>query len=259
MENIKTKDLTKTAFKRVQMYQSKKPRNLDSVMMIEGLLPLEEAQKSSYTINEIFYNPFILDKPGVRELILSLQERDDSTCYEVTPSELRKISTEVHPQGILAIAKQKAYDFSDLKGNILVLDKLQDPGNVGTLIRIAHWFGLGGILLIKGSVDVHNPKVVRSSMGSLFHMPFYYCDQLNGSFLENRKLILSKVHSDNTIYDIKKSDIEPFMLVIGNEARGIDPVFDDFDHIDLTLPPLGGAESLNAAVAASAILSKLLY
>ncbi|MFA6618950.1 MAG: RNA methyltransferase [Candidatus Neomarinimicrobiota bacterium] len=259
MEKIKTKDLTKTVLKRVQMYQRKKARNLDSVIMIEGFLPLEEAQKSSYTINEIFYNPFILDKPRLRELILSLQERDDATCYEVTASDLKKISTEIHPQGIVAIAKQKAYAYSELKGNILVLDKLQDPGNVGTLIRIAHWFGLGGVLLIKGSVDVHNPKVVRSSMGSLFHIPFYYCDQLEDSFLENRSLILSKAHSDKSIYDIKKSDIEPFMLVIGNEARGIDPAFDDFDHIDLTLPPLGGAESLNAAVAASAILSKLLY
>lgn len=251
--------MTQTVLKRVLMYQRKKVRNLDSMILIEGLLPLEEAVKSSYLVNEIFYNPFILDKPGIRELISLLQERDGTTCYEVSGSELKQLSTEIHPQGIVAIAKQKTYDFSELKGNLLVLDKLQDPGNVGTLIRIAHWFGLGGVLLLKGSVDVHNPKVVRSSMGSLFHMPFYYCDNLDEGLVGKRTLLLSKAHSDNSINDIKIHEIDPFMLVIGNEARGIDSAFDDFDHIDLTLPPLGGAESLNAAVAAAAILSKLLY
>jgi RNA methyltransferase, TrmH family len=259
MENIMTSELTQRVVKKTISLQKKKYRNIESAILIEGLLPLEEAVKSHYIIEEVFYNPFLLNKPGVKELLVSLQEKDNALCYEVNGSELKQISTEVNPQGIIAVAKQREYHQEELKGNLLVLDQLQDPGNVGTLFRIAHWFGLGGLVLMKGTVDVHNPKVVRSSMGSFFHLPFIYVDDLPEYLLKDRTLLLSKAHSDERIQEMNVKEVSPFMLVIGNEARGIDPLFDQVDHRDLTLPALGGAESLNAAVAAAAILSKLLY
>ncbi len=259
MNDLQTTLMSQAVLKRAISYQKKKFRSIDHVIVIEGLLPLEEAIKSDYKIKEVFYNPFFLNKPGVKELLFTLQEEADTLCYEVSGSELKQISSEINPQGIVAIAEQKDYELSDLKGNILVLDKLQDPGNVGTLFRIAHWFGMGGVLLLKGSVDCHNPKVVRSSMGSFFHMPFVYQDTMNDDMINGRTLILSKAHSDIKLDEINIENISPFMLVIGNEARGVDPEFDELTHIDLTLPSIGGAESLNAAVAAAAILSKLLY
>ena len=245
--------------KRAASFQKKKYRHIESAILIEGLLPLVEADASHYQISEVFYNPFLLNKPGVKELLISLQNKNKTRCYEVAGSELKQISTEVNPQGIVAVARQRDYGTNDLSGNLLVLDKLQDPGNVGTLFRIAHWFGLGGLVLMKGTVDVHNPKVVRSSMGSFFHMPFIYTEELNDDLLKDRTLLLSKAHSKETIGEFKQEEIAPFLLVIGNEARGIDDSFDLHEHRDLTLPALGGAESLNAAVAAAAILSKLLY
>ena len=259
MEKIIISDLTQRVLKRTISFQKKKYRNIESTILIEGLLPLEEAVKSKYLIEEVYYNPFLLNKPGVKELLLGLQEKGNTACYEMTGSELKQISTEVNPQGIVAIAKQRKYLAEDLKENLLVLDQLQDPGNVGTLFRIAHWFGIGGVVLMKGTVDVHNPKVVRSSMGSFFHIPFVYVDELPESLLNDRTLLLSKAHSEERIQDMKVKEVSPFLLVIGNEARGIDPFFDQIDHHDLTLPTIGGAESLNAAVAAAAILSKLLY
>lgn len=259
MENIIKSNLTRQILKRAVSLQKKKYRNIESAILIEGLLPLEEAVKSHYIIKEVFYNVFLLDKPGVKELLIDLQAKDQTSCYEISGSELKQISTEVNPQGIIAIAAQRDYSETDLNGNLLVLDQLQDPGNVGTLFRIAHWFGLGGVVLMKGSVDIHNPKVIRSSMGSFFHMPFIYVDELPEILLEDRHLLLSKAHSDVEIHKLNMQDITPFLLVIGNEARGIDVHFDDLKHQDITLPPLGGAESLNAAVAAAAILSKLLY
>jgi TrmH family RNA methyltransferase len=259
MEQLQNSELTKQVMKRAVSFQKKKFRNIDSVILIEGLLPLMEAVESQYVITDVFYNPFLLNKPGVKELLISLQEKHQTRCYEVSGSELKQISTEVTPQGIVALAEQRDYEVSDLKGNLLVLDKLQDPGNVGTLFRIAHWFGLGGLVLMKGTVDAHNPKVVRSSMGSFFHLPFIYADELDDDLLNGRTLLLSKAHSDKTIQEIVNEKITPFLLVIGNEARGVDEGFDHYDHRDLTLPALGGAESLNAAVAAAAILSKLLY
>ena len=259
MENLIISELSKQVMKKAVSLQKKKYRNIESAILVEGLLPLEEAVKSNYVIDEVYFNPFLLNKPGVKELLIELQEKCNTVCYEITGSELKQISTEVTPQGIVAVAQQREYAIEDMKGNILVLDKLQDPGNVGTLIRIAHWFGLGGLVLMKGTVDVHNPKVVRSSMGSFFHMPFMYADELDQKMLNGRTLLLSKAHSDEHISDIRPKDIDPFLLVIGNEARGVDESFDIYEHKDLTLPALGGAESLNAAVAAAAILSKLLY
>ena len=239
--------------------QKKKYRNIESSILIEGLLPLEEAVKSNYVVTDIFYNHYLLNKPGVEQLLISLQDNHQSRCFEVSGSELKMISTEVNPQGIVAVAKQKEYETNELSGNILVLDRLQDPGNVGTLFRIAHWFGLGGVILMKGTVDVHNPKVIRSSMGSLFHVPFIYAEELPEFMLKDHTLLLSKAHSEEKIQAFDPESISPFLLVIGNEARGVDAAFDVYEHRDLTLPAIGGAESLNAAVAAAAILSKLLY
>ncbi|MBW6458911.1 MAG: RNA methyltransferase [FCB group bacterium] len=257
MKTIHSSDLTRRIINEAAKLQKKKFRTLNGRSLIEGLLPLEEAARSAYRVHEIFYNPFLLDKPGVRELIAGLQERDQTACYEVGGRELKELSSEVTPQGIVATADQRQFDISDLKGSILVLDQLQDPGNVGTLFRIAHWFGLGGILLMKDCVDASNPKVIRGSMGSFFHIPFITEEELPEALLKDRTLILTKAHAGTGIPEIPKE--KPFLLVIGNEARGVSPEFDMYPHLDLSLPRLGGAESLNAAVAAAAILSKILY
>ncbi|MCK4813769.1 MAG: RNA methyltransferase [Candidatus Marinimicrobia bacterium] len=259
MNNIHVQDLTRQILKTTVSLQKKKYRNIKEKIVIEGLLPLEEALRSAYRITEIFFNPFLLKKPGVKECILLAQERYDTRCYEVNGSELKQISSEVTPQGIVSVAQQQKFSHEEFHGNILLLDQLQDPGNVGTLFRIAHWFGLGGVILTKGTADVHNPKVIRASMGSFFHLPFVYIEDLPESLLSGRTLVLTKTHGKNNIQDIKGEEISPFILVIGNEARGINPEFDAYPHQDLTLPSLGDAESLNAAVATAAILSKLLY
>ncbi|MBN2781082.1 MAG: RNA methyltransferase [Candidatus Marinimicrobia bacterium] len=256
MSTIQTDILTRDILKTAASLQNKKFRSLENRLLIEGTLPLEEALKSEYRVTDIFYSPFLLEKPGLRELIAGAQARWGTRCFETTGSQLKQLSSEVTPQGLVAIAEQKTFDIAEMSGNILVLDRLQDPGNVGTLFRIAHWFGLGGILLIKGTVEAANPKAVRASMGSFFHIPFVYSENIPPALLEDRTLLLSKTRGKTGFRDIGP---EKFILVIGNEARGIDPLFDAYPHRDLTLPPLGGAESLNAAVAAAAILSKLLY
>ena len=257
MSNIHATEITRRILNEAAQLQKKKYRTLNERLIIEGSLPLEEAARSQYLIKEIFYNPFILDKPGVRELVTELQERDGAACYEVGGRELKELSSEVTPQGIVATAGQRQFEVSDLKGSILVLDRLQDPGNVGTLFRIAHWFGLGGILLMKGCVDASNPKVIRASMGSFFHIPFITEEEMPEALLKDSTLILTKAHAGTGIPEIPKD--RPFLLVIGNEARGVSPDLDMYPHLDLSLPRLGGAESLNAAVAAAAILSKILY
>ncbi|MDZ7796587.1 MAG: RNA methyltransferase [Candidatus Marinimicrobia bacterium] len=152
--------------------QKKKYRDIEKKFLIEGILPLEEALRSNYRITEIFFTHEVSAKPGIRDLLRSAENKYGAACYEISDRELRKISCEKTPQGIAAIAEKNIFSEKDLNGNILLLDKIRDPGNAGTLFRIAHWFGLGGIVMINESVDVCNPKTVRASMGSVFHIPY---------------------------------------------------------------------------------------
>jgi tRNA G18 (ribose-2'-O)-methylase SpoU len=101
MEQLQNSELTKQVMKRAVSFQKKKFRNIDSIILIEGLLPLMEAVESQYVITDVFYNPFLLNKPGVKELLISLQEKHQTRCYEVSGSELKQISTEVTPHSPL--------------------------------------------------------------------------------------------------------------------------------------------------------------
>jgi RNA methyltransferase, TrmH family len=145
-------------------------------------------------------------------------------------------------------------------GSLLVCDEIQDPGNLGTLIRIAHWFGLAGVITTPGTVDVVNPKVIRSAMGSHFHLPVFTMDipDILDKTVKSHHILLSVARGGTPLPSLKKTD-KPFILVIGNEARGVNPLWTGETVLPVTLPPLSDCESLNAAMAAAAILSLLKY
>ncbi|MDZ7822404.1 MAG: RNA methyltransferase [Candidatus Marinimicrobia bacterium] len=239
--------------------QKKKFRDSEQRFLIEGFLPLEEALRSSYRIREIFVVREISQEPHVSRLLLKAREGHHAACYEISRQELKRISCEQTPQGLVAVAEKKTFRAEALTGDLLLMDRIRDPGNAGTLFRIAHWFGLSGVLMMRGSVDACNPKTVRAGMGSVFHMPYLEIDTLPETLRSGRTLLLSKAHGNADIRDLRKEALQPFILVIGNESRGVSGAFDHYPHLDVTLPSLGGAESLNAAAAAAAILSRLLY
>lgn len=255
--NIST--CSRRVLKEASQLQHKKFRSKRNMLLIEGLLPLEEAAKSDYRIREVFYNPYLLEKPGVGELLAQIRERHGALCYEVGGRELKVLSTELTPQGIVATAEQKTFREEDLGGNLLLLDRIQDPGNAGTLFRIAHWFGMGGLLLMQGTVEAFNPKVIRGSMGSIFHLPFLEVRDISQKLLETRTLLLSKVHSGEDIRNYIPDKDKHFILAIGNEAGGVREEWDALPHIDISMPAPGTAESLNAAVAAAVMLTKIQY
>ena len=237
----------------------KKFRDAEQRVLVEGILPLEEALKSTFRIREIFVLGELFRSGRLPALPDSVREGGDIPLYEVTAQELKRLSCEQSPQGVVAVAEKKRYYPAQLRGNILVLDRIRDPGNAGTLFRLAHWFGLGGIVMMKGSVDAGNPKVIRASMGSFFHVPYCELQELPEELLDGRELLLSKAHGGTDISRIKSDRPPDFMLVIGNESRGVSAELGRYAHRDITLPSLGGAESLNAATAAAAILAQLLY
>lgn len=179
----------------------------------------------------------------------------------VSPEVFGKICDTGNPQGILAVAKSPEYTMDDLHGKgeaplLLVLENIQDPGNLGTIFRTAEAAGVTGILMSRGTVDVTNPKTVRSTMSSVFRMPYVYSDELMNDIvcLKEKGIMVYAAHLDGT------GDYDSFSygggtaFLIGNEGNGLsDEITAMADHL-LKIPMAGRIESLNAAMAAGILV-----
>jgi len=219
---------------------------------------VEECIDNGYSITNIIYSNDLLDIQGGKAFLDKI--KDDGRLINVSNQLYREISNMETPQGILAIAKFEVNSICEANlGNnplMLFLDRIQDPGNMGTIIRTADAFGIDGIVVTSGCVDIYNPKVVRATMGSIFRVPIY--DEGDG--IEAIKKIKDKgiatyvAALEESIY-IGKVDLNrPCILVIGNESDGVSPDIMALADKLIKIPMLGGAESLNAAVASSIIM-----
>ena len=175
----------------------------------------------------------------------------------------RQLSDTVTPQGILAIVKMPQYSreaivtgkavgmYSEAK--LLVLEDIQDPGNMGTILRTAEGAGMSGVLLSKGCVDVFNPKVVRATMGAMFRVPFYVCDDLLEEIIDLQKdgfsFYAAHLHGEKDFTAVSyKGKVG---ILIGNEANGLSDVVSERADKKVKIPMEGELESLNAAVSAA--------
>ncbi len=178
--------------------------------------------------------------------------------YEISQTELSKISTLSTPQALLAIIKipeSEELTTKSLKGSFsLALDNIQDPGNLGTIIRTADWFGLKYLICSTDTVDVYNPKVVQASMGSLARVKVIYTDLED--FLKNTELpIFGALLDGRSVY---KTDFgNEGILLLGNEGNGISNDLLKLITFPVTIPRFGRAESLNVAISASIFCSEL--
>lgn len=138
---------------------------------------------------------------------------------------------------------------------IVVLDDVQDPGNLGTILRTVDSIGLTQILVSKGTADAYNPKVVRSTMGAIFRVKIIECEDLKQTLKEIKKhkfkVVVSSLQTENTIYDI---NYYKKVIIIGNEANGVEPEIQNLADEKVKIPMLGKTESLNASVATGIIL-----
>ena len=166
------------------------------------------------------------------------------------------------PQGILAVVKRKEYDLEDIIGGqqgnslVIVLDNLQDPGNLGTIFRTAEAAGATGILLSRDCVDIYNPKVIRSTMGAVFRLPFLYVDDLPGAVSELKetgiRVFAAHLEGKNA-YD-REDYSGGTAFLIGNEGNGLRDEVAECADCRIRIPMQGKAESLNAAVAAAVLM-----
>jgi RNA methyltransferase, TrmH family len=243
--------LVSTQVKYIQSLGHKKFRDADGVFVAEGpKIVLELIQSENCNLVQCFATEGWLrsnemNLKGSEHLVVEVRER-----------ELERISGLVTPNQVLGIfAKPVFRRKSESEGLILLLDNIQDPGNLGTIIRIADWFGVKFIAATTDTADVFNPKVVQSAMGSLIRVEMKYTDPLE--FLRSNRnlpILASSLNGDDLNHNIP---LTQGILILGNESRGISPLLEKMATRRIRIPKYGGAESLNVSVAAGIILSRL--
>lgn len=245
--------------KHVKSLHRKKTRWETKSFFVEGIRAVEETIISKADIEFILYSDSLLESKGGEEL-LNLVNKNYKKVYNITEKLLKDISDTENPQGIIAVVKFTTVSLDEVildKDNFLVLlDKVQDPGNMGTIIRTADALGANGIIVVKGCVDVFSPKTIRSTMGSIFHVPLVYHEDIEDIIEtlkeKNIKVVATGLESSKPCYDVDFK--EDFALVIGNEASGVSQkVLAKSDNI-VKIPMKGSAESLNAAIASGVVM-----
>lgn len=242
--------LSKPKVKYIQTLGQKKLRQLEGLFIAEGPKLAEELLKAAPgNIQEVF---------ALREWITANQNMLSGVAVqEIEESDLEKISQLTTPNKVLVVAKQFNNDTSNaVKGKItLVLDDIRDPGNMGTIIRIADWFGIEQVVCSDTCAEVYNPKVVQATMGSIARVHISYTD-LSAWLRDNNEIeVFAAVLNGKDINDLEK--IKEGIIIIGNEAQGISDEVLKYTQTKITIARKGQAESLNAAVAAGIILSHL--
>jgi len=243
--------LSKAIVKYIQSLAHKKVRDEDGVFMAEGTKVVEEL-----LISGKFNCNMICALPGwfsMHQNILINFSKED--LLEITEFELQKISLLQTPSNVVAVFYKKDDEDVILKDNIsLMLDGLQDPGNMGTIIRTADWFGIKNIICSKECVDCYNPKVVQATMGSLARVNIIYAD-IENFIAENKDVnIYATSLSGKNIFSEK---IKEGIILIGNEGKGVSENLLSLADFQISIPKIGEAESLNAGVATGIILAQL--
>jgi len=236
--------MNKNELKYIQSFAHKKHWAQESVFIIEGPKMLEEAIKANCRIEKIYATKNWQGKLG----------SSGGDIEEVDDIMLSRLSHLQTPNQVVALVqKNMPISISDYSKKLtLVLDGIQDPGNLGTIIRTADWFGINHILVTEDTASVYNPKVIQSTMGSCFRVQVQI-DNLNEVIASQKLPVIGTLLSGASIYASKMPNAG--FLVIGNESKGIrEPLKSLITH-PVSIPKFGGAESLNAAVATGIVLS----
>ncbi len=241
--------------KHLKKLKDKKYREEYGEFIVEGIKMIQEAIEEKATIKNII----VCDDCKNQEYFSKefLYEIAKYNCVYVTEKIFLQITDVTNPQGILAVIDKKKinsdinYD-SDL---FLILDNIQDPGNMGTILRTADSINLKQIIVAKGTADVYNPKVVRSTMGAIFRVKVIESEDLTKVVKEMKKrkikVYATDLATNSSIYDV---DYKKSAIIIGNEANGVSKQLLDLADKKIKIPMIGKTESLNAAVATGIIL-----
>lgn len=248
--------LSKSQIRLITSLQYKKFRKQHGLFVVEGAKSVAEFIQSDYQVQQLFATAGSFAKMD--------KIPQNIKFVEISEAELKKISNLQTPQGVLATVsipvteeggKNVVIDPNSLAGDFtLVLDDVQDPGNLGTIIRTADWFGISRIICSPGSVDVYNPKAVQASMGSLSRMRVIYAD-LPVLIFKTQLPVFGAMLEGTSIYRTKFG--REGLIILGNEGNGISPEVADLIQHPVTIPRIGRAESLNVAISAAIFCSEV--
>lgn len=248
--------ITATSNKRIKwlvsITEKAKERKKEQVFVVEGSKMFEEADEKY--IREIYVSESYIEKNGISDKL-------QKVGFETASDEVfKKISDTKAPQGILCVMNQYKYTLEDLlnKDNpvLVLLEDIQDPGNLGTILRTGEGAGIDGVIMTKDTVDIYNPKTIRATMGSIYRMPFLYVDSLHEVIekLQEKGILVYAAHLKGNEYydnfDFKKGTA----FLIGNEGNGLKKETADLADFYLKIPMEGKVESLNAAIATSLLM-----
>jgi TrmH family RNA methyltransferase len=238
--------LSKNTLKFIKSLQQKKFRKQEQAFFVEGRKNVTELLHSDFEISHlIFTEKFAMDN---HHLIPSSKVQ----LYEVSQKTLEMTGTFQSNDSALAVAKIKENIDFELESNewAIALDDVRDPGNLGSIFRIADWYGISKILLSNESADFYNPKVLHASMGSFTRVKFYYTD-LSTYLPKVTNPIFGAFLDGVNLYDVEFQ--EGGVIIMGNESNGISPDVSQHVSQKITIPRFGHAESLNVAIATSII------
>ena len=248
--------MTRQQLKLIQSLQHKKFRKTHGLFIVEGVKMVQELLRSQFIVEYLVVSQsWTAENPSF--------DIESITAEVISDKDYKPLSNFSTPPGILAVAripKSATNDF-EIAGLVLVLDGISDPGNMGTILRTAEWFGVQAIVCSADCTDVWQPKAVQATMGSVFRIPVLQADlQLFFNSVEKEIPIYGALLEGQNLFSTKYDRQKPALLVIGSESHGISASVKAFITNSLTIPSHSSseAESLNASVATAILLSGLL-
>ena len=236
--------LSKNQIKLITSLQQKKQRIAQQLFFAEGIKVIQELLESNFELVHLYTTQNDFDEVSNQKKVI------------INETELKKITALATPNTCLAVFKIPSEKKIIESGLILALDSIRDPGNLGTILRLCDWFGIGQLICSKETVDIYNPKVVQATMGSIARVNVNYIDL--ETFISQTQLAVFGTFMDGT--NIYKTDLpQKGIIIMGNEANGISPEIEKLIKNRLTIPRFGTlqkTESLNVATATAVILSE---
>ena len=241
----------------VNLKKKRKERDKENVFLVEGIRMFREVPTDK--LREVYVSESFYKKEKV--LVDEIAGKSGLRAEILADNVFSHVSDTMTPQGVLCVVEQMNYSLESVLSNgdvphLMVLDNLQDPGNLGTIVRTAEGAGVTGVIMSKETVDIYNPKVIRSTMGSIYRMPFYYAEDLLDAISEMKKRNISTyaAHLDGKNSYDEEDYKKPCAFFIGNEGNGLRDEVADAADIYIRIPMCGQVESLNAAVAACVLM-----
>lgn len=244
--------ISKETIKRLIGLQTKKLRQKYSQFLVEGEKSIAELLKSELEIVQIYHNNDVKILSGLYNL------KNNNLFTEVDNEILKKISVHQSTPNAIALVSIPKYQLpKKIETLVIGLDNIQDPGNLGTIIRIADWYGIEYIVCNKGCTDVYNPKCINSTMGSFSRVKVIH-DEIE-SFSQKLNLPIFSCDMNGVSVHSKSLSIAKGIIVIGNEGHGVNEEIKKKSIQTISIPSFGSAESLNAAVSCAIIIDNLIH